>query len=544
MRMFPAFGLSRPSLKRKLFGYMLLLALILLFALASGLFLSGSIRSEKEDLSSAIELQMEFFKKDMEAYWDDTAVMSIDLSEEMTFILEKYLYKNSLTFDSLTDNSASLCELQELMIESASLQLRQSECSGVFILLDTTVNSKLDNSAHSRSGLYLQKSGVDSPNTSILLYRGIPDIGKKHNIMPHRKWKLEFNTELFPDFNSLPTDLPLEESYYITNMIELPGTYEHAALMTVPMAGSDGTIYGFCGFEVSRSYFKSHHAQPSNLDHMICMLTKGSDDELDADTGYSCGISRGYYYETKGKFSINDIGRNLISLKGAEDSYIGVIDEITIDRSGAPYKVAVMIPKSDYDHASLKSTLQITLLTLLIIFVTAVCCFYFSRRFLSPVLRELEKIKSDKREKSSIPEIDDLFAFLADQDRRHEEKLKALTIEKQNVINEKELLRSEFEKAQTEYASAQAEIARLAYSRKQEVDPASYQVFLEGIDKLTRTERKIFDYYLSGKTVKEIMEISEIKESTLRYHNQNIYGKLGVNSLKQLLRYASLMNHE
>lgn len=131
---------------------------------------------------------------------------------------------------------------------------------------------------------------------------------------------------------------------------------------------------------------------------------------------------------------------------------------------------------------------------------------------------------------------------MADQDRKHEEELNALTLEKQTALSEKEQLQTEFEKAQTEFASAQAEIARLAYSRKQEVDPANYQLFLEGVEKLTRTERKIYDYYLSGKTVKEILEIADIKESTLRYHNQNIYGKLGVNSLKQLLRYASLMN--
>ena len=44
--------------------------------------------------------------------------------------------------------------------------------------------------------------------------------------------------------------------------------------------------------------------------------------------------------------------------------------------------------------------------------------------------------------------------------------------------------------------------------------------------------------------MKEILEIASIKESTLRYHNQNIYSKLGVNSLKQLLRYAALMRED
>ena len=103
---------------------------------------------------------------------------------------------------------------------------------------------------------------------------------------------------------------------------------------------------------------------------------------------------------------------------------------------------------------------------------------------------------------------------------------------------------TEKERLRTELETAQTEISRLAYSRKQEVDPDDYKLFLAGIDTLTVTERKIFQFYLEGKTVKEIIAIAEIKESTLRYHNQNIYGKLGVNSLKQLLRYAALMQQE
>ena len=40
------------------------------------------------------------------------------------------------------------------------------------------------------------------------------------------------------------------------------------------------------------------------------------------------------------------------------------------------------------------------------------------------------------------------------------------------------------------------------------------------------------------------MNIVGIKESTLRYHNRNIYSKLGVNYLKQMLLYAALMKQE
>ncbi|MGN0727311.1 MAG: helix-turn-helix transcriptional regulator, partial [Anaerovoracaceae bacterium] len=64
------------------------------------------------------------------------------------------------------------------------------------------------------------------------------------------------------------------------------------------------------------------------------------------------------------------------------------------------------------------------------------------------------------------------------------------------------------------------------------------------LSKLTPKEREIFDYYVSGMTIKDIQDAAGIKESTIRYHNRNIYSKLGVNSLKQLLRYAALMNQD
>ncbi|MBQ3077765.1 MAG: helix-turn-helix transcriptional regulator, partial [Clostridia bacterium] len=98
-------------------------------------------------------------------------------------------------------------------------------------------------------------------------------------------------------------------------------------------------------------------------------------------------------------------------------------------------------------------------------------------------------------------------------------------------------LRSEHEKARTE-------ISRLAYSRKQEIDPDSYAMFLENLGRLTETERTVFVCYLEGKGTKEIMAQMGIKENTLKYHNKNIYSKLGVTSRKELLRFAAVMKQE
>ena len=87
-------------------------------------------------------------------------------------------------------------------------------------------------------------------------------------------------------------------------------------------------------------------------------------------------------------------------------------------------------------------------------------------------------------------------------------------------------------------------IKRLEHDRKKEIDPESFKQFIKGIDELTKTERKIFDLHREGYSVQEILDIAKIKESTLRYHNQNIYAKLSVSSMKMMLRYCALMENE
>lgn len=59
--------------------------------------------------------------------------------------------------------------------------------------------------------------------------------------------------------------------------------------------------------------------------------------------------------------------------------------------------------------------------------------------------------------------------------------------------------------------------------------------FTKGLETLTPTEQLIYNSYIVGTTTKEIMANLDITENTLKFHNKNIYSKLGVSSRKQLL---------
>jgi len=88
----------------------------------------------------------------------------------------------------------------------------------------------------------------------------------------------------------------------------------------------------------------------------------------------------------------------------------------------------------------------------------------------------------------------------------------------------------------TEPPAADEPLPEAAFSRE------TVETYLAGQSKLTQTERLIFDLYTTGKSTKEIMAEMNITENTLKFHNKNIYAKLGVPSRKQLVsiyRYVS-----
>ncbi len=68
-----------------------------------------------------------------------------------------------------------------------------------------------------------------------------------------------------------------------------------------------------------------------------------------------------------------------------------------------------------------------------------------------------------------------------------------------------------------------------------EADRFKRRQFTDGILDLTQTEKVIFEAYIARTPTKEILAALNIKENTLKFHNKNLYGKLGVSSRKQLV---------
>lgn len=526
---------KKQTMRRKLFLYMVILAAMLLFTLLVCLFSFGQITSTGEKYSDTLRLQTEVFEREITSYYNDIAVRCARLSENAAIQTEDYLKANGITFDDLKKSPQYIKSLESGYMELAKEYLLKTDCSGSYIVLNTTQGTSVETS---KAGVYLQRNiyGADS-NDKLLLYRGNAQVAKQLGIAPHRKWSLEFHAELFPDFDTvLSSDTqPLERACCINGIVELPGTSERVMLVSIPIRGKNGATYGICGYEISASAFKAAHAQPTTLEHLLCVFSKNTDgNTVNVNEGFSCGIDGGYYKPPKDILKIKNLSvrNDLVALTNEYGSYIGITKDISIYYDNAEYEITAMIPKSDYTQSLMKDAAKIVLLILVLGFAVISGSLYFSKRYIVPIMKGLEKIKQSEHSdaKSDIWEIDDLFDFLSKRDKEYEQSLNELTKEK--------------ELAQNEIARIQTEFDKLAYDRKKEVHPDDYEYFKHSIKQLTKTERAVFEMYLDGKKSDDIMAAMNIKQSTLKYHNHNIYEKLGVTSRKQLMQLAALWERD
>ena len=108
------------------------------------------------------------------------------------------------------------------------------------------------------------------------------------------------------------------------------------------------------------------------------------------------------------------------------------------------------------------------------------------------------------------------------------------------VANENKQLREIVKDAQTVQAFKPAEtMASDVILEQSNYDAGTtterFEIYIYGLKNLTPTEKVIYEAYIARITTKEIMASLNIKENTLKFHNKNIYSKLGVSSRKELL---------
>ena len=523
------------SMRRRFAVYVFSVICLFLAVIIILLNLFGILNPTDRQIMNDLNAQLSACSDSIEGDCDELAACAISFSGQLEQSIQDYLTENNISFEELKNNSEALDKLQNRLYDSVYLNMQVAPASGAFCILDTTANSNSETELF--SGIYLKYINLYSENTvnnDFSIYRGSFSTGKSRGINFHSGWKNESSTDFFEYCNETFSD---GTHYVLSPAVAIPDTWERARYIYVPIRDYNDNIIGVCGFEINDLLFQlSYRTDNGRWGDVTCGL-------LDESDGiYSGQFSSGRYNNIGNGLTVTN-KKDSTQFDFGNEKCVGLTEQITLGKDS--FSIAVMLPETQYESFLRKGQINILLIFLIAAIIAAACCVFMSKKYVSPILKRIEQVKSKENygEQLRIREIDDLFAFLEEKDNDYERQLDDLENAKRFAEEEARKAKEKYEKAAEKYELAKSEIDRLAEKHKEEIVPEEYQFFVENLGMLTPAEYRVYELYLSGKTAKQITEILHITENTLKYHNKNIYSKLGISSRKQLLRFAALKQH-
>lgn len=521
-------GRSGTSLRFRFLAFLLPLIIIIILGFLLLLIIFGVFSAESKEKEQFIHSNLDNFYKETSRDFDKLSLQGIALSEQLSENITLILRENSLNSEEYKNHPELLEKILTGQVEGMKSALKAAKSSGVYIILDSTVNDKAQNAKYSRAGIFLKSTEpniINSVETNARYLCGPAKIARSCGIQMLPQWEQEFDLKNFSFFADLVEDaknspLPLSRLYYWTDKVKIGGVGEDSMLLAVPILSDDGTVYGICGFEVSSMLFKLAYSPDNSVYPRIFAAIFHCDDDV---ININDGLIAGNYYMinsiTRESMTITDDNHFYTYSNGEGVKLSGFHKRINLYPEGAVCKdsdwaVGIMIPEEEFSIKTSEKNnyLVIGIIVLLIISLSIVLI--ISKRFLSPINKAFDNIKTEnwtKHDKTKILEIDSLFEFLTEKNDKREMLL------------------------QTEQAASESVKDSAAHST------AVFERFIKNIPKLSAAERTVFNLYLEGHTAKEIAEILFLSINTIKTHNRRIFEKLEVSSRKELMIYIQMM---
>lgn len=507
------------TLRLKLFLLLTLLIISILFSVIVILVITGTFTAGLREAEKDMRMELDHFKSEVAEQFGLVSAHTVAFSKDLSLEIENELALRGSTTAALRNHPELLEALIEAQYDKSLFAMEKAKVSGVFFILNATVNPSLEKASDSRTGLYIKNMEPNILNAAseyILILRGFPSVGRQNGVTLHSQWRMEFDIDDAAYFQApfkaaRETDLPLSRLYYWSNAIALPGTTEQVMLCSAPLIDSEGNVFGVCGFEVSSMLFKLSHMPGNDLSQRaICILSPGSDQELSVSKAL---ISGGYSIRSfKAQNQILTIREEqpFYSYRQPDGAlYSGLHTPVPLYPDGSAFETekwtaAVILPDEDISASVVSLNLKLLALFFGLLVIGITISFFLSRKFLMPFARGIEIIKSnDYVSRTNVAEIDDLIVFLS-------------------------------------AAQANIEPKETRGKRLNTLPESVFDEFVRNTKLLSPAERAVFNLYVEGYTAKEITKILCLSINTIKTHNKRIYMKLNVASREELLVYVNM----
>ena len=582
---------NKRSMRGRFIIYLLSLVLLAGSAMLILLNVIGIVQLPSHDIDRFLEYELNTRTNDIKRQMNVLAAHNIDLSQQLQndidrVMLEQGIYNN---YDALNNNPEALTAIQQATYQTLAAKMQQAPASGALYLINASVNTNLLEPTY--NGLFLKFTNIYSENTlfnETCMFRGNPQVARNNNISLYSTWQLELNVHAYPQADKLlhAKENNISQQYILTDVAHLKESWEQSRLFLMPINSNNGRIIGICGFEISSVYFQQRTKQANYKGYPLitAILDKKADNEYQGQLSNPASF-------VNSTIKTSSDGEHELFTAGQE-RFIGFTAPLTVGAS--EHRVAVMLPADSYYHLQGQAKIRLLIMLGIILLLSLLSAGYFSKRYVDPLVADLQQLQQnpDAPPQANVLELNQFFEFLQSHSEQQAEKLRQLQSENnqvqkqyglaamrlqeaqekqkqtanqyiqleeqlaalQNEIQqvrlqmeqtqqEKLQAQQEREQAQQQFNFAQAALEKAIEKKLESVDPDSYQMFIDNLATLTPKEEDIFNLYVQGCSTKDIISQLGITENTLKYHNKNIYSKLGVKTRKELLQYIELMRN-
>lgn len=510
------------SMEMRLIIFFLVFLVTIMFGISLILYIIGIFNIGMKENTALFEKELSHISKNIYKEFGYLSLRSIFLSKQVSKSIELTLKKHNIKPSELYGHPELLEKILSAELDKLIAVLQEPERSGVFLILNATVNPGIAGAENSKAGLFLKNmepNAINLAGQDIRYVRGPASIGRDNKMTFLPQWAMEFdisNADYFstPMKTARESNLPLSRQYYWCSQPSVDG-YNTAMFCSVPLIASDGTAFGVVGFEVSSMMFKLRYSPYiSTQNRIFCMLVPSDGTYLYMENAMFAGNYSSSEDVPKIRTKIypnkNQLNRYICNDKG---NYYGLDSRVRLYANDSPYQqeqwsVVLLVPEADMNRLITRYNRPIIFLLILLTAICVILSILISRKYLQPVKRAFNNIKSQniaEHKKTRIPEIDDLLLYLAQQDDRDAAK----------------------QKGEAKDSAAHS--------------TAAFETFMKNIKTLSLAERAVFDLYMKKHTAKEIAEILCLSINTIKTHNKRIYTKLNVSSRKELLVYIQMM---
>ncbi len=502
------------SMRLKLFMLLTVLVVTMFLGILIIMLMTGTLTAGLNSNQRIITSELNHISSDIENSYGKLSAETVYFSKKVSSDMEKFLKSRNLSVKDLDENTQILNELLSNEYDQTLFSLQKTRSSGIFIILNTTVNNKLPNCGNSKTGLYIKNMEpniVNSTSQTFLMLRGMSDIARKNSINLHAQWKMEFDVNDAP-YYSIPMEkssevsLPLSKLYYWCPPFILPGTSEKIMTCSAPLIDSDGNVFGVCGFDISEMLFKmSFIPDNSTFARIFCTLSPYVNNSIKTSLSL---ISGGYSSFLK-ELRNNDIKisygkKKLYTYSGSTNMFMGYHRNIKLYPEGSAFSgqkwaAALMVPAEDIKSSVLETNIKLLSLCVLLMAVGIIFSLILSRYYIKPFINGINMIKANDiwdHKKTQIAEIDELIEYL-------------------KGANET--------------------------TKEQRSDSKMLDAFLNNIKSLSPAEQTVFNLYAQQYSSHEIADMLCLSINTIKTHTKRIYIKLNVTSREELLLYIEML---